>query len=488
MERNDKMKYKILGKTGLSTSICGFGSYRVDYRVKEHSQALEYALKKGINLIDTSANYTDGGSEMLIGRVVNSLIDKNELKREDVIIVSKGGYIQGENMIRAKEREEAGNTYPETVKCAPDLWHSIHPEFLSDQISLALERLNLNYIDVYLLHNPEYFLTYSGISDEEELRNEYYARIEKAFAFLETEVEKGRIKFYGVSSNTFGEDAQKRNFTSLEKVIDYAGKAAGPDNHFAIAQLPLNLFEKGGAALKNQNDGKETFLETAERNNIGVLVNRPLNAIIKNKLQRLTDYEIKEDRNLKEIIDLLNDLNIMEDGIKKDFIENLKLEEKEKNNILESASLSMFLKQALKKFEDVGHFREIKGQYLVPRANYAVNETYKHNVDNRAVVSRLNNYALTVNITLDSIESYLAKAENKKNEEIHRLLSGYIPEGAGKLTLSEKAVLMVNSLPGVSCTLVGMRTKKYVDDILGSIQAGYVKNAKEFFDSQAGKM
>jgi hypothetical protein len=56
---NSELLYKALGKTGLTVSACGFGSYRVDYRVNEHFTAMEYALLNGINLIDTSANYSD---------------------------------------------------------------------------------------------------------------------------------------------------------------------------------------------------------------------------------------------------------------------------------------------------------------------------------------------------------------------------------------------------------------------------------------------
>ncbi len=60
-------------------------------------------------MIDTSANYTDGRSEKLIGNVLQNAFGKSEILPDDLVIISKGGYIQGKNLKSAKEKEEAGN-------------------------------------------------------------------------------------------------------------------------------------------------------------------------------------------------------------------------------------------------------------------------------------------------------------------------------------------------------------------------------------------
>ncbi len=88
-DKHPSLLYKSLGKTGLTVSACGFGAYRTDYRVREHFEALQYAISQGINLIDTSANYSDGGSEILIGNVLEEMITAGSLKREEIVIVSK---------------------------------------------------------------------------------------------------------------------------------------------------------------------------------------------------------------------------------------------------------------------------------------------------------------------------------------------------------------------------------------------------------------
>ena len=74
--------YVPLGSTGLLTSKVGFGGYRIDDETPEHREALEKALLAGCNLIDTSTNYMDGGSERCVGAVLSKLSQGGKLRRE----------------------------------------------------------------------------------------------------------------------------------------------------------------------------------------------------------------------------------------------------------------------------------------------------------------------------------------------------------------------------------------------------------------------
>ncbi len=74
-----------------------FGTYRTTIHNPIHQEALHYALEKGIVDIDTSSNYMYGEAEELIGAAIK------DFKREDIRIVSKGGYIQGPNLQRVQE-------------------------------------------------------------------------------------------------------------------------------------------------------------------------------------------------------------------------------------------------------------------------------------------------------------------------------------------------------------------------------------------------
>ena len=481
------IKSKVLGKTGFEVSICGFGGYRIDDGIPQHQNALEKALLSGINLIDTSSNYSDGGSEILIGKVLNKLFSEDKIYRDNVVVVSKGGYLQGSNLKLGLEKERSGKPFADVVKCSQDLWHCISPDFLENQITLSLQRLNLDKIDVYLLHNPEYFLTYSIISDSERREREYYRRIKDAFIYLEEEVKRGRISYYGISSNTFAEKDTKQNFTSLEKVIAIANEIS-EQNHFAVVQFPMNLIENGGMNILNQQNQTKTFLQLANENNFGVLVNRPLNAISKNKLVRLADYPVTEDRNDNEILSLIDDLNKQENLLIEKYINYIGLSASEKKNIVDCISVSLVLKSNYNKFIDPGNFSEIKSTYLIPRANFAINEIGKNFPDDENIVRALRNYAVTTNILLDSIYSNLAKKKNQDNKIFHKAIDKFANNEQKKLSLSRKAILLINSVPEVTTTLVGMKSINYVIDVQKSIKSEFIERFADYWHNNGSNI
>lgn len=482
-----EIKSKILGKTGFTVSICGFGGYRIDDGIPQHQNSLGLALTSGINLIDTSSNYADGGSEILIGKVLKKLISEKKIERENIVVVSKGGYLQGSNLKLGYEREKSGKPFSDVVKCSNDLWHCISPNFLENQITLSLQRLSLNKINVYLLHNPEYFLTYSVISDPERREREYYRRIKDAFIHLEEEVKRGRIAYYGISSNTFAEKNTKQNFTSLEKVIQIANEIS-EQNHFAVVQFPMNLIENGGMNILNQQNQTKTFLEVAGENSLGVLVNRPLNAISKNKLIRLADYPVTEDRSEEEIYSLIEDLSKQEILLIEKYINYIGLSASEKKNLIDSISVSQILKANYKQFDDPGRFNEIKSTYLIPRANFAVNEINKNYPNDEKIVRSLRNFAVTTNILLDSIFSNLAKKKNLQNLIFHKAIDKIANNEQQKLPLSQKAILLINSVPQVSSTLVGMKSVNYVQDVENSIKSAYFEKYSDYWHNNGNSI
>jgi hypothetical protein len=155
---------------------------------------------------------------------------------------------------------------------------------LQNQIDLSLKRLKRKSIDIFLLHNPEYYFKSNGANQDE-----YYRRIMKAFLFLEEEVSKGRIKSYGISSNNFILPLNHPEVTDLFKILKMT-KQILPKNNFTTIQFPFNLIEIS-ALEKFGEFGDQSLLELAKANGLITMVNRPLNAFTENKLVRLATYE-----------------------------------------------------------------------------------------------------------------------------------------------------------------------------------------------------
>lgn len=256
----------------------GFGSYRISIRSEEHRIALTTALKLGCPLIDTSANYTNGESEELIGSVLSENPDFKP------IIVTKAGYIQGKNLEIIEELNSKGLALLDLVDLGESLKHSIHPEFLKNQLDNSLKRLQKNSVDTFLLHNPEYYFQTEGANQDE-----YYRRIEVAFRYLEEEVHLGRIKSYGISSNNFVLPLNHSDVTNLTRVLEVAKKISAK-NHFTTIQFPFNLIEIG-ALEKFGEYGDHSLLELAQLNGLVTMINRPLNAFTNNQLVRLATYD-----------------------------------------------------------------------------------------------------------------------------------------------------------------------------------------------------
>jgi myo-inositol catabolism protein IolS len=142
------------GKTSLEVSRIGLGTLAFGHKTKgiqnrdEIYGCIDFALDNGINLIDTAEEYSGGLTEKFIGEVIRKRGD-----REDLTLVTKVSH------------NHLG--YREVIKAA----------------HRSLERLQTDYIDIYLVHWP---WCYSPISETM-----------KAMDQLLTE---GKIRYVGVSN------------------------------------------------------------------------------------------------------------------------------------------------------------------------------------------------------------------------------------------------------------------------------------------------
>ena len=471
----------VLGETYFQVSRIGFGGYRVNHNSIEHAKALRYSLLNGFNLIDTSSNYTDGGSEMLIGTLLEEMNDRGELKRDEVVVVSKVGYVQGENMKVVQENERFGHPFADMVKYMDGCWHCIHPDFLQDQFSRTLERLNLPWLDVYLLHNPEYFLSNAKKQGEMQLseaRDEYYKRIQKAFEWMEEKVAEGKIKSYGISSNTFPNSANDFEFTSLEKVIEVANFVASK-NYFQVIQFPFNLFETGACFEKNQGNGQKTVFEFATKQKIGMLVNRPLNAMTGDGMVRLASFrESNSEENEKLFTKRLREVEELEEHFRKEFFEKIP-EDVPKQNLQTVFSMAQQFSNALESFQSWEQWDHVHQNMIMPRSYSYLSHLNEKMKEEANWQSWSKAYGQTLVNFLGTISLHYENRAQKRSKEISDKLDNSSELLSSSETLSQKALRVLLSLEEISCVLLGMRKIPYVEDAFAALKDAQIPNTKE---------
>lgn len=475
-KKYSKNAYRQLGRTGLTVSRLGFGTYRCHAEVEPHKTALKMTLEHGCNLIDTSANYTDGMAEVLIGDVFNDFIVWNGKPREAYVIVSKVGYIQGDNMDIAKERENNSDPFPEVVKYHTDMWHCIHPVFIEDQITRSLARMHLDTLDVYLLHNPEYFLMHAEQQnfDLAAAEKQFYNRLRRAFVQMEKLVNDRLIRWYGISSNSFPLPADDPHHVSLAKVWTAYGDAclqlgiAPEEGHFAVIQLPFNMLENSAETEKNNSFQNEnlTVLQLAEQLNLGVLANRPLNAIDGNRLLRLANYgaEPDTDYSSKFEIELEKAQQIEDELVSFVASENLQLgsEGKAFREFLQS---SVHLRMLTRQNMDVSTFRMLLAQRLNPLTEFGKRVLLEKSNPESGIGKIIERYFAALQSAADV---WLMELDRRNSIALKDTVSAFDsahPQWQQQ-SLSQKALLQTLHSGEVHVSLVGMRSPEYVKDSL----------------------
>jgi len=154
------MKYRQLGKSGLTVSAIGLGCMGMSqsYGTPDEEESIETihrALDLGVTLLDTANVYGKGANEELVGRAIRD-------RRRDVVLATKFGLIPGGSTMSANVDGRA-----ECVKPACDA---------------SLARLGVDVIDLYYLH-----------------RVDPKVPIEETVGAMAELVREGKVRFLGLS-------------------------------------------------------------------------------------------------------------------------------------------------------------------------------------------------------------------------------------------------------------------------------------------------
>ena len=161
---------------GLGTStIASFG------RSTSYAQAkklFDAALNFNIRTIDTSDTYGSGDAERLIGKIIKN-------KRNDVFIISKVGYPYLSLPAILSPLNQIGKKVLQGLRVKK----CFKKEYILSNIEKSLKRLNINYLDAYLLHDL--------------LSEDFSQYNDECFEALYLIKKKGLSRFIGVSSNDY---------------------------------------------------------------------------------------------------------------------------------------------------------------------------------------------------------------------------------------------------------------------------------------------
>jgi len=188
------VRYRQFGKTGWRVSEIGFGGARIGGLLAQDGgratslKTLQAAFDAGINFFDTADMYSQGESEILIGKAFRD-------KRDRVFIATKGGY----SLPRQKRLIQFIKPFAKPIVRALGLRRSavpaslsgtvsqdFSPGYLREAVEASLRRLQSDHIDLYQLHSPP----------QEELTG---SRLQDALGLLGRLKTEGKIREYGIA-------------------------------------------------------------------------------------------------------------------------------------------------------------------------------------------------------------------------------------------------------------------------------------------------
>jgi len=207
------METRPLADTGLDLSVLSFGASSIgaEFRridVGEALQCVKVALDRGMNYIDTAAYYGRGMSEVMLGQVLP------EIPRDSYTLSTKLGRYAPQHFDFSARR-------------------------VAESIDISLERMRVDHLDIVFCHDIEFV--------------ELDQIVEETIPALRKQVEKGKVRFIGVSGYPMKIFTEMLESADLDVVLSY--------NHYTL-----------------QNDMALSLVEPCREKNVGLINAAPFSA------------------------------------------------------------------------------------------------------------------------------------------------------------------------------------------------------------------
>lgn len=193
------MKKFNLGNSNINVSAISLGCMRINgIREYDVQKLIEKSYDLGINFFDHADIYGKGECEEIFGRILK----KVSFKREDILIQSKCGIIPGKMFDFSKEH-------------------------ILSSVDGILKRLDIDYLDVLLLHRPD------ALIEPEE--------VSEAFDSLYTQ---GKVKAFGVSNqNPYQMELLKKYLK--QEIVTNQLQFSIPHSNMISQGLEVNMITEG---------------------------------------------------------------------------------------------------------------------------------------------------------------------------------------------------------------------------------------------------
>jgi len=207
------METRPLAQTGLDLSVLSFGASSIgaEFRridVAEALRCVKVALDRGMNYIDTAAYYGRGMSEVMLGQVLP------DIPRDSYTLSTKLGRYAPQHFDFTARR-------------------------VAESVDISLERMRVEHLDIVFCHDIEFV-------DLDQI-------VEETIPALRKEVEKGKVRFIGVSGYPMKIFTEMLQRADLDVVLTY--------NHYTL-----------------QNDMALSLIEPCGEKNVGLINAAPFSA------------------------------------------------------------------------------------------------------------------------------------------------------------------------------------------------------------------
>jgi aryl-alcohol dehydrogenase-like predicted oxidoreductase len=263
-----------------------------------------------------------------------------------------------------------------------------------------------------------------------------------------------------------------------------AQSVGSADHHFQVLQCPMNLFESGPVLTANTGPScSQTVLEYARQNQIAMLVNRPLNAMLgQNRMLRLAELPLEEGQ-----IDFnrhLGELGALEQEYRNSIaphIQDIGTEEKP----TEFFKWSIELQRVRPQIQGLEYWEQIEHRMIAPQINQVfrlLDRGLSGDVAERWQGWR-QRYVPELLTLLRGLRHEATMRSRTQSDRVTQAIDQFLPASRRASSLSQKALWVLASTPGVTCVLNGMRTTRYVEDTLTVLKWEPLKETRPIYES-----